>query len=114
MNDITSRSATETTSELSADGLFDVFANERRRLSLTELAARGSDLHVETLARRVAARESDVAPDAVPQAAMEEVHVSLHHVHLPKLDDADLVEYDRDARRVELRVAPDPLPIAIE
>ncbi len=99
---------------MSIDGLFDMFANARRRMVLTELSNRQSDVAVETLARHVAAREADATVANVPESTVESVHVSLHHVHLPKLADAEFVEYDREDRSVELLASVDQMPFAIQ
>ncbi|WP_254768972.1 DUF7344 domain-containing protein [Salinilacihabitans rarus] len=52
------------------------------------------------LARRVAAREREVAPDAVDDAALERVAVALVHHHLPRLDDHGIVDYDPQSHEV--------------
>lgn len=72
------------------DVLFDAFAASRRRLVLAVLLDAAEPVSIETLARRVAAREAtDPAYD--PVAAPDDVAVSLPHVELPVLEDAGLV-----------------------
>lgn len=41
-------------------------------------------------------------PEEVPVEgrSREELHVELHHDHLPRLEEADLVRWDRDAQQV--------------
>ncbi|MDG5775677.1 hypothetical protein VB773_06095 [Haloarculaceae archaeon H-GB2-1] len=36
----------------------------------------------------------------VPPKLVDDVRVSLYHVHLPKLDDADVVRFDADRSRL--------------
>ena len=71
--------------------LLHTLANERRRTTLTVLADASTPIDARTVARRVAARETSggVATDRI-----EDVHVSLHHIHLPALADVGLASYD--------------------
>lgn len=46
--------------------------------------------------------ESDFDPDA-GEPDRDRIELSLHHNHLPKLESAGVVEYDRDERSVEYR-----------
>lgn len=70
----------------------------RRRLALEYLSARDSSIVLDELAVVVAARESERIAD--DRAAIDDVAAALHHVHLPKLADDGLVEYDAERRVV--------------
>lgn len=78
------------------DELFDALSNERRRRVVRYLNDRRAPIALADLAREVAAREEGVATDDVGPDEVERVHVSLYHVHVPKLADRGLVEYDPD------------------
>lgn len=79
---------------LSLDEVFELLASRRRRYALYYLRGRQESVHRDEMARHVAAREAGVSPDDVDDAAPSHVAASLHHVHLPRLRDAGLVEYD--------------------
>lgn len=85
---------------LSRDALFELLASERRRAVLRRLDDGEEPVPVPELVAAVVAREASVefTPDQ-----HERVAVSLEHVHLPKLHDAGVVEYDDDAGTVRLR-----------
>lgn len=100
--------------EPSVDDQFDVLAVARRRTALSILGERRSPMDGEALAQAVASCERGVAPEDVPDATVERVHVRLHHVHLPKLDDAEIVEYDREDGVVEPTTDVDGTPIVVE
>jgi hypothetical protein len=77
---------------------FDLLRNARRRGVLYVLKRNGR-MSVHTIARRIAEWQSEgnsSAPDT------ESIETSLVHAHLPKLDDAGVIEYDRDEEAVEL------------
>lgn len=99
---------------LSVDDLFDVLVESRRRTVLAVLTDRRSPMAVETLARAVAEREHDDISMAPSESAVEDVHVTLHHVHLPKLDESRLVDYDRNERTVAPTDVADEVPIDLE
>lgn len=82
------------------DDVVDCLANERRRTALAVLEERSGPTSRRTLAREVAEREGDGEPS---RDAVEETLVTLHHVHLPKLVDAGIVEYDGDEMTVASR-----------
>jgi hypothetical protein len=91
--------------EVTHSDLFDVLSNERRRILLSVLPDQSTPVDAADLARTVAAREESSAPEDVSAELVRDVHVTLHHVHLPKLDDAELLEYDApagDVRSVSL------------
>jgi DNA-binding transcriptional ArsR family regulator len=71
------------------DATFDVLANRRCRIALRHLAECDDALVVDDLAARL-------ADELDGEASETHLSTSLHHTHLPKLDDAGLVEYDSD------------------
>ena len=72
----------------------------RRRELLALLKDHGLPLNVRELAIQLAAREKEKSKDDVTQEEMQTVHAELHHVHLPLLDDAALVDWDRSEEAV--------------
>lgn len=68
-----------------------LLANDRRRIVLAVLESSNDPLARTDLAREVTARESDGDPTTEP---VDAVAAELHHVHLPALEQAGLVEYD--------------------
>lgn len=79
--------------------VFDLLGNERRRACLKELARDTDPWDVDALSERVA---GDIADS--PEAAAERydsVYISLCQVHLPKLDDVNVIRYDDDEQTVE-------------
>lgn len=81
------------------DAVVASLADPRRRAVLSVLADRDTPLSRAELAREVLARDPDLDE--------EEVRVSLHHVHLPKLADAGVITYDASARVAEFVAVPD-------
>lgn len=93
------------------DDTFASLAHPRRRHLLAELPASPSEsMSLAAAARRVRCREAseserDCAASPATTAENEsshptDVYVSLRHVHVPKLADADLVRYDTAADTV--------------
>ena len=93
----------------------DILEDPVRRQVLHDLDAEDGTVALSELAERVAdpdvrgrssvERRSGRA-DAEVTAAAERVAIQLHHVHLPKLDDHGLVEYDRDEKTVTAKLSP--------
>jgi len=79
------------------DERLSCLAHERRRVVLTVLDGRSGPVPQQAVAHEVVCRERGVDPSA---EAVESALRSLHHVHLPKLADAGLVEFDREAGTV--------------
>jgi len=87
----------------SAEGQLTSVTDPRRRAVLAALQEEESAVDRRTLAEQVVAIENDVAPSAVREQAVDDVLLSLHHVHLPKLDDAGYLTYDTEESSVEPR-----------
>lgn len=98
------------------DSVLDALSNRRRRTVVRELLAHPDEtVDIETLGALVAERETGV--EGTDGAKRQNVVVSLLHVHLPKLADARIAAYDRDAgtvRYVENALAEDILEVAGE
>lgn len=84
--------------DLSESERHRVLASDRRRTVLAVLGERRAPSDLRRLAEAVARREAD---DSTTPGDAERVAISLHHRHLPLLDDLGVVAYDPDARRVE-------------
>lgn len=88
------------------DQLIRVLANDRRRFLLATL--RESDDGVgclSELAKAIARRDSE-EEGTLDESRLEEVVISLHHVHLPKLQASELVDYDESSGAVRYRGNP--------
>jgi hypothetical protein len=88
------------------DAVLHALASPRRQATLYELLSGEDTVPESALATSVAARESGVEPDAVPEATVRSVAISLAHSHLPLLVDAGFVAYDRAAGVVRLGELP--------
>lgn len=84
----------------SLDAAFTLLKDPRRRHLVSILADRVAPVSLSELAAAVAARESETDPDEVSAETVDAVAATLHHKHLPRLVDADLVTYDAESRTV--------------
>lgn len=101
MTDTTTNRSTEFTSSgnCSDADRYLLFRSERRRLVLDVLSTESTAVALDELAAEVAARESGL--DAADEQAMERLKTTLHHNHLPKLADANVLDYDPTSHRIE-------------
>lgn len=86
--------------QVSVDTVFEVLSNSRRRLVLSMVRRREDPVPVSTLSAAVGAYEAGISPDEVDASERKRIYVSLYQSHIPKLEDAGLVEYDDEARTV--------------
>ena len=86
--------------ELSRDLVFDVLKNRRRRYALHYLRRADESVQLSELAEQVAAWENDIEVDAISAAERKRVYTALYQSHLPKLDDAGYIDWDREANAV--------------
>jgi hypothetical protein len=75
------------------DTLYELLSSERRRLALGVLVEAETPLVRAELARRIAVRRDGGTAD---ETAVNDVAISLGHVHLPKLEAGGLVERTAD------------------
>lgn len=84
----------------SFDTVLDLIAAARRRTLLYALKdSQSSSLTLDALVDAVSERESSI-PKRTPPDSREEVRMALRHVHLPKLDEVGIVDYDPEAATV--------------
>lgn len=82
------------------DQIFDVLSHPHRRFVLDTLLAAETPVEMGTLSTELAEWMAS-APDR-SGAERDAVEISLVHGHLPKMADADLIEYDAADRTVTL------------
>ena len=87
------------TTALSTSDRHRLLAAERRRLALDYLADRTGPVDVEELAGTIAAHESD--QNIAGEDTVQQVAVSLHHVHLPKMAELGVIDYEPTESVVE-------------
>lgn len=90
--------------DLDEEDVFEVLSNQRRRYAfhyLKSIERRPVDTY--ELTNHVAAWEYDKEPKAVTAEERNRVSTALRQFHLPKMDDAGFVEYDRQRGEAVLR-----------
>jgi DNA-binding transcriptional ArsR family regulator len=92
----------EETGSLSKDDVFDVFSNQRRRLVFDHLRRRDDPVDMSELSTRITAVELGAKPEQVGYDDRKSVHTSLYQFHLPKMDEAGIVEFDRGSGDITL------------
>lgn len=92
---------TDTTTETTRDGAvrlddstkYRVLADERRREVLAILAEENGTVGLDTLVDELVSRHEQTD-------GTQQVKVSLHHTHLPMMDDAGVVDYEPETKRL--------------
>ena len=80
-------------------------ADPRNRAIVAIVSDADRPLGVRALAELLVRRDATVIDRAEYEERVEDVQLALHHNHLPKLSDAGLVEYDREANVVSHRTS---------
>ncbi|PCR89141.1 DUF7344 domain-containing protein [Natrinema ejinorense] len=87
---------------LSKDVIFELLKNRRRREVLAYLLEADDTVTLGELAEQIAAWENDLEVNALSSDQRKRVYVALYQTHLPKMDDAGIVEYDQDRGLISL------------
>lgn len=87
---------------LTPDQVFDALGNDWRRRALFVLWTREEPMTLAGLADETVAERCDTSVDEVSAEQRKRAATSLHHVHLPKLADNGIVDYDPHGNTVEL------------
>lgn len=91
-----------------SESVFDLLADRRRRAVLQHLAETDGTATIDELAETIARRESDANRRAISDhggvraSDLEATRISLHHVHVPRLEAGDAVEFDGREKTVTL------------
>ena len=100
---IQGRSYMESTdTSLSQDVVFELLSSPRRRYILYYLRTVDEPIQLTTLAEQVAAWENETDVDSITEQERKRVYVSLYQTHVPRLDEAGVIEYDSDSGLVSL------------
>lgn len=92
----------DTSGEMSPDLVFEILSNTRRRMLLYYLRQNDGSATVRELAEQIAALENDVDVEELGRQQRKRVYVSLYQTHVPKLEEAGIVEYDDTEGEVRL------------
>ena len=100
---------------VSPDQGFDLLSNHRRRYTLHHLTrTERQTAEIGELSERIAAWENDVHVRNVSSAERKRVYTSLQQVHLPRMDEMDVVDFDDRSGTVELGPAAEDLDVYLE
>ena len=88
-------------SGLSLDVVFNVLRNRRRRLVLKAVEERDGATTLSELAEYIGGLENDKPPAALNAQERKRVYVGLYQCHLPKMDDAGAIEFDKNRGTVD-------------
>ncbi|MFW5938922.1 MAG: DUF7344 domain-containing protein [Halolamina sp.] len=94
--------STKEPNTLTQDTVYDLLSNKRRRFVISKLRRTEGAVSVNELSEAVAAWENGIEIDELTDKQIKRVYVSLYQIHIPKLDEAGLVEYDKDSGQVQL------------
>jgi hypothetical protein len=82
------------TGEFSHEVVFEMLSNRRRRFVVHLLLDAEETVELRELSRQVAAWENGKRPEEITSQERRRAYNALQQVHLPKMDDAGLVEFD--------------------
>jgi len=92
----------ESEAELPLDQVFEILKNSRRRQTLHYLLQNGGEGTLSELAEHIAALENDVEVRAITSSQRKRVYVGLYQCHLPKMDDMNIVDFEKNRGTVEI------------
>lgn len=86
---------------LSLDVVFNILRNRRRRLVLQSIEEEEGTTTLSDLAEHIGGIENDKPPAALNAQERKRVYVGLYQCHLPKMDDAGAIEFDKNRGTVD-------------
>lgn len=101
--------ATPGPQDVSLDTVFMILKNSRRRAVLRYLVEVEAETTLDTLAEHIAAAENGIDVQALSSSQRKRLYIGLYQAHLPKMDDAGVIEFDKHRGRVELRSEAKPV-----
>ncbi|GAB3416235.1 hypothetical protein GCM10027435_13240 [Haloparvum alkalitolerans] len=87
--------------DLSEDELFDVLSNERRRFAVHLLKQSEDPMEIGAMAEQIAAWENDIDTAEITGNERKRVYTALQQSHLPKMDRAGVVEFNKSRGMIE-------------
>jgi len=87
---------------LPLDVVYDILKNERRRYVLLYLQQQEDTVTIGELAESIAAFENDIAVEQLNAQQRKRVYIGLYQCHLPKMADADVVDFEKSRGEVSL------------
>lgn len=103
-----------TSQTISYDNSFDLLSNHRRRYTLHYLEQKGGEVSIGELSDHIAAWENEITYDEVSYDERKRVYTSLQQVHLPRMDEMDVIDYDDREGTVEVGPAAEELDFYLE
>lgn len=88
--------------ELSTDTLFELLKNRRRRDAIDYLTANDGRATLSDMAERIAGWENDLPVEHINSKQRKRVYISLYQCHLPKMDRAGIIDFDKNRGTIEL------------
>jgi len=85
---------TDSEPHISHDDCFDLLSNHRRRYTLHYLEQNGEEAQLGELSETIAAWENEVTQSEISYDERKRVYTSLQQVHLPRMDEMGVVEFD--------------------
>jgi hypothetical protein len=98
---------------LEKDLVFELLKNQRRRRVIEHVRSHDG-VTLGQLAEAIAAVENDTSVAALSADERKRVYIGLYQTHLPKMDDAGVIVYDRDAGAVSPGPAMDQIAPYLE
>ncbi|ODR80883.1 hypothetical protein BG842_02480 [Haladaptatus sp. W1] len=81
--------------------LYKLLADHRRRVLLQYLRDTEAPMPISALVTELTQRDEHVSPDE-----NRDTEIAMHHIHLPKLADAGVIEYDQSAQQAAYTAPP--------
>jgi hypothetical protein len=93
--------ATDESTTLELDQVFEILKNQRRRYVLKYLKEVDDTVSMSDLAEEIAAWENDKEVSQLSSSERKRVYVGLYQCHLPKMDSMDVVSFNKPRGRIE-------------
>ena len=90
---------------LSLDIIFEILHVSRRRDVLVYLEENDGAASLDELAEFIAAKENGIEEWELSSSQRKRVYIGLYQCHLPKMDDAGIIDYNQPRGQIELKPA---------
>jgi hypothetical protein len=96
---------------LSKDTLFEILKNQRRRDALSYLKANDGIATLSDMAEFIAAKENGIEIGALSSSQRKRVYIGLYQCHLPKMDSAGIIDFEKNRGDITLRPEAEQLEV---